>query len=405
MSILGERKEEAFMVESQYEPVMTKGYEQLFPDVQDKVFIPESAAPYVPAGQKKQQIGGIGDDNRSLLIPSLTARLHPLDYTLEIKGIGSRSPMYGFSNIDFMNSTARHKGTTIMEHWSQKAYGSPMFTGEMWFGFSPYGAQGVAASVDSVKISEHAAEEGNPQCLNGFWICPVISYCQLPDWLVDEFSGNYWYRKYTGDWFQQKRLMPSDIRLYFHSDTTIGTSPQKVFGAFGIETEEKLDVFLNNFIASGLATLTLGIRTVRKYNGGYELMDYDDVWLDKDSVIAPNGLIHFADIDDLEWWRYPDKDSARFKLRKQFERNYFEFMFGLDNILSEIDRMFDRKPTVAVRRKELASKMEMAVMGDDFIKSEMSNSGLDLILKPLDAGLEDIPIRVVDFDNHKKVRT
>ncbi|MCK5397351.1 MAG: hypothetical protein KAJ33_03795, partial [Thermoplasmata archaeon] len=149
----------------------------------------------------------------------------------------------------------------------------------------------------------------------------------------------------------------------------------------------------------------LGIRTVRKYNGGYELMDYDDVWLDKDSVIAPNGLIHFADIDDLEWWRYPDKDSARFKLRKQFERNYFEFMFGLDNILSEIDRMFDRKPTVAVRRKELASKMEMAVMGDDFIKSEMSNSGLDLILKPLDAGLEDIPIRVVDFDNHKKVRT
>ena len=62
MTILGIRKEEAFMVESQYEPVMSKGYERFFPDVQDKVFIPESAVPHVPAGQKKIQIGGIGDD-------------------------------------------------------------------------------------------------------------------------------------------------------------------------------------------------------------------------------------------------------------------------------------------------------------------------------------------------------
>jgi len=220
---------------------------------------------------------------------------------------------------------------------------------------------------------------------------------------VDAFSDNYWYRKYTGEWYQQKRLMPSDIRLYFHSDATIGTSPQQVFGAFGLDTEEKLWDFLNNFISSGLGALTLGLRTVKKYGGGYELMDYDDVWLDKDSVIAPNGLIHFADIDDLEWWKYPDEKAARFKIRKQFERNFFEFMFGLDNILSEIDRMFDRKPTISTRRKELASRIELAVMGDDFINAELGKSGLDLILKPFDSSLDDIPIRIVDFDNQRKV--
>jgi hypothetical protein len=174
-----------------------------------------------------------------------------------------------------------------------------------------------------------------------------------------------------------------------------------VFQAFGIETQEDYDSFINHFIASGIGTLTLGARTVKQTDTGFSLLDYDDVWLDKDSVIAPDGTIHFADIDDIEWMPYPDEAQTRKKIWKQFERNFFEFMFGLDALLSEKDRIFGMNPSIAQRRQDLASRYELALINDDFTKTEMSVEGIDLIIQPLNNVVEDVTIRLVNFNGGK----
>jgi len=395
--ILGKVKEKAYVVPGDSNPTVAKNFRGVFPDIHDKIFIPESALPMVPGGFAAQEVDGVADNNRSLIIPGMGVELSPHRYFLEIKGIGSRSSMFGFSSLDRPGGNTPHPGGTMTEHWRQRTYSKPVMTGESWFGSSPYGAAGKEASVDSVKITDMAGDGDLPTCINGFWICPVIAFNEMPSWLVDAFKGRYWYRRYRHGWFQQLRLIPSDIRLYFSSDATLGVNAQHVLKAFEIDTHEKLDGFIDNFISSGIAALTLGARTIKKVENSFSLLDYDDVWLDKDSLIAPDGTIHFADIDDIEWMPYPDESAARRKIEKQFERNYFEFMFGLDSLISQRDRMSERLPSMAGRREDLALRYEMALSADRVVKTERTGASLDMIVRPKDGCLDELSIRLVDF--------
>ena len=63
--------------------------------------------------------------------------------------------------------------------------GEPRYMGEMWFGNAPYGAHGTSESLDSVAITELCINMDPPNCLNGFWFCPVLYSIQLPDWVVE----------------------------------------------------------------------------------------------------------------------------------------------------------------------------------------------------------------------------
>ncbi|MBI5000133.1 MAG: hypothetical protein HZB92_01195 [Euryarchaeota archaeon] len=398
VGLLGKYREKIILFDADQETREARNTRHILSRFHSKVFLPESVVGAAPMGLRCEEMEGIPDDNRTILLPGATVDLPPLRYYLSVKGVGTRSPMFGFTDIGGMSPSGTWPGANLADHWRERAYHAPVMTGELWFGNGPWGASGVGGPRDSLEITEMATEAGRPQCINGFWLCPVMAYNRIPDWTVKACKGTYWYRKYRGGWFQEVRIVPSDVRLYFHSDAPLGVKPQTVLKAFGIETPEQHDAFIERFIASGIAALTIGARTARRGPKGFELLDYDDVWLDKDSVVAPNGTIHFADVDDIEWRCYETEEQVRTKLARQFGRNFYEFMFGLDLLMTERARLVSTTQTIAGRRSELAARYEMALMGDPCGRTERSSDGLDLVLKPTEKAVGDVAIRLVDFD-------
>ncbi len=394
-ALLGRHPEPIFTIDAESEPVQSANTLGILPEFQRCSFLPESAATRAPGGTAVRRHDGLADDNRTILLPGASVVLGETTYYLSVKGVGTRSPMFGFADIFPAGGRSAWAGASLDEHWRERAYHAPVFTGEMWFGGGPYGASGEEGPSDSVRITEMAGD--TPQNINGFWICPVLAYNRLPEWLVSSFEGSYWYRRWRAGWFQEIRLVPSDVRLYFHSEAPIGVKPQQVLSAFGVDDADQMDAFIERFIASGVGALTLAARTAKPCENGFELLDYDDVWLDKDSVIAPDGTIHFADIDDVEWRRFDDGAGARKKMARQFERNFYEFMFGLDSLMSERDRMAGRIPSVAQRRAELGARYEMALAADKFARTESSAAGVDLVLSPPCGEVGQVTIRLVDY--------
>jgi hypothetical protein len=49
----------------------------------------------------------------------------------------------------------------------------------------------------------------------------------------------YWYRKFAGRIVQETRLVPSNVRVYFHSGRTIGGNIGEIFRLFKIDENEK----------------------------------------------------------------------------------------------------------------------------------------------------------------------
>jgi hypothetical protein len=252
-------------------------------ELRNTVCLPESCKLLAPWPDKMHSIKGLRDNNRSLIIQEYTAIIAERRYYLDVKGIGARTPMYGFT-MPADNSFewgSRFAGRGIEEHWKTMTSGNPHYTGEMWFGNGPYGAHGTRESLDSIAVTELCRDEKQPNCLNGFWICPVLYSTPLPEWVIHDGIKRYWYRKYSGGWSQQFRLVPGNIRLYFHSDCTLGVSPRKAFSIYGVETRDERDRFIENYIASGVAALTLAARTAHEVDGHFEVLDYDDVCDDK----------------------------------------------------------------------------------------------------------------------------
>jgi len=391
--------ENAFLYPSDTPMAEAKNMVGYLPEIRRIVCLPLSCEGLVPDPGQIRPVEGLRDDNRSLILPRYTATIDDRTYYLETKGIGARVPMYGFMMPDDPTFVwgSRFHGRGIAEHWKTMTAGQPRYMGEMWFGNSPYGAHGTGESRDSVDITELGLDMAVPNCINGFWFCPVLYSIELPDWVVEARKGFYWYRKYPGSWSQQFRLVPSNTRLYFHSDCTLGIAPRKVLSAYGVETTEDLDGFIENYIASGTAALTLAARTCRYVDDHYEILDYDDVWLDKDSIIARDGTLHFADIDDLEWREYRDQAGVKKKLRRQLERNFFEFMFGLDALLSEVYLSGNRECSAGERRMDVAARFELAVMTDPYAVPEPMDDGLDLLVGV--PGVIDEPerIRLIDL--------
>ena len=388
-------EEDAFLYPSDGPVRASSNLSRYLPEVRGSVCLPMSCSALAPDSSSARPVRGLKHDNRSLILPGFTATIAGRTSYLAVKGVGARIPVYGMGMPGRRSGPA--PGSPVMDHWRTRTGGDPVFTGELWFGSSPYGAHGQKESQDSVAITELCGAGPAPNCLKGLWICPVLFSTELPGWVVRSESERYWYRKYRGIWSQHFRLVPGNIRLYFHSDCAMGVEPGKALAVFGVEGAEALDSFIDRFIRSGLAALTLAARTAEPSGGGFRLLDYDDVWLDKDSIIAADGTIHFADIEDLEWRQYDDAEGVRRKVRRQFERNFLEFMFGLDVLLSEAFLLGGTSHSPEQRRLELAARFSSAVVGDSFLGTEMGSDGLDLLVKCPSALDSPEAIRLLDL--------
>ncbi|MEW5760336.1 MAG: hypothetical protein AB1779_06190 [Candidatus Thermoplasmatota archaeon] len=331
---------------------------------------------------KEELLSGIPDNNRCMIFPDIVTQIDGRGYALAVKGVGAKTPLYGSSPLDF----------AFPRNFGEEKNGlidARKITNELWFGESPYGAQGEICADYSLKITELA----NGCNINGFYICPVIEVNEFPEETKDK---TYWYRRYLGQYLQEQRLMPSNIRLYHQSELTLGRNTAEVLNLFNITTADELDGFIDNYISSGVAALTLFVRTMEGSKFGFIGLDYTDVWLDKDSVLAPDGTIHFADIEGLEWVVAGQDWTLEERVRFQFERNFYEFMYCLDILLRERARLTSSYSSIEDLRSTLAIRLEIALARDSFLKCESSKNSVNIVVKP-PIGAIDVPIRVLDL--------
>jgi hypothetical protein len=330
------------------------------------------------------ELEGIPDDNRSMIFPGITTEIEGRGYALSIKGLGARTPLYGSSPSDFCYSNKKNYRSNPRE-----------LTNELWFGEAPYGAQGEISADFDLELTG-LAEGCN---INGFYICPVLEVNEFPENIIKEQAGKFWYRRYHGKYMQEQRLVPSNIRLYHQSKMTLGQTTAGVLNAFGINSEEQLDTFIDHYISSGIAALTLFARTLRHGKYGYEGLDYVNVWLDKDSLIAPDGTIHFVDIEGLDWVSTGCEISTEKRINSQFNRNYYEFMYGLDALLRHRCILTKTYTGISIEdiRSTLAVRFEMALNKDPFIELTNSGDAVDIIILPLIREVPPVTLRLLDL--------
>jgi hypothetical protein len=176
---------------------------------------------------------------------------------------------------------------------------------------------------------------------------------------------------------QETRLVPSNVRIYFHSGSTIGGNIRSIFNLFELDQNDKALDFLRNFVKSGIAYLTLFVRTLKSNaDGTFSGLDFYDVWLDKDAVLAPDGTIYFVDLEGLEWITVEEKKISE-KVDDQIYRSLYEFMYAYEQIERERSARFgdwrDRKVQFEYLLKE-------ALKDDEVVDIASEGQSLKLVV-------------------------
>jgi len=383
--LMGKARETLSTISAAGEPIVPENMGALQAQVERTLFLPTEVVP-----DDIDVIGPVDiipDGNRGAFVPDLEVEWDGRRWSVGLKGIGARHPMFGQG----------HLGTSRRARPEGRAFSS-----EAWFGENPWGAMSEQGCHEDAEITGLMGEDGS---IAGFRICPMLRAEPLPDWLMEGARDQYWYRRLDrpGPYYQQLRIMPSDVRLFYASEFTLGTRVREVLEAFRVDTTEALDAFVDNYIGSGMAALTLAARTAGpSQEWGHRALDYDDVWLDKDSVLAPDGTLYFADIEGVWWVPLRDQREASHRMKRQFNRNLYEFMYGLDCLLDERDAMTGREATRDARRRELALRMDLALAGDRHLDIEEREGRVDLRVTPDAEGISQITIKIMDMDGGRK---
>lgn len=339
----------------------------------EKYYMPESLNKLC-SEHGTERINFFEDDNRGAISPWEVCNIDGTEFHLSLKGVGSTVDPYSLDPLNIHNVSALTDDKNFEREIIATEYtGNRFITGETWLRGSPYGGQGMELAMIALKTSEMA----NPTSINGFRIAPVVSIVSMEKTLQEKIKELYWYRKYVGDIVQEIRMMPSNVRLYFHASSTVGNDVTKIFDIFGIDNNEKATQFLQNFMKSGIAALTAFPRTLRKEKDGiYSGVDYFDVWLDKDAVISGDGTIFFVDLEGVER-RYVMEEKVQETITDQFYRSLYELMYAYARIDEEKVRRYGGSPD---KRLRLQIALESALVKDRYVRVEENGGRLNLII-------------------------
>ncbi len=326
-------------------------------------------------------VAGVRDDNRSALLPDRRWAIHEREYIAAVKGCGAAYD--AFENAPL---TARrlqgicHDPTLAAALAAEDGAAQGFITGERWFGNTPYGGQ----APDNAAIGFLTSLRARDAEIAGFHVCPIVAVLRLPDEIAAVAARFFWYRRYEGEVWQEVRLMPSNVRVYFHSPITFGVDTSRALSLFGIESFEDAERFLANLARSSLAALTLYARTLRHDDarGAYAGLAYHDVWLDKDAVIAADGTMHFADLEGIEESPAADVAGVREQIGRQFHRNVYEATYALEALAWEVDRRWRAFRTAADRRRWILNVIERACVADPFLRLERRGGRVVLVVEP-----------------------
>ncbi|MFX1378793.1 MAG: hypothetical protein ACFFA4_06830 [Promethearchaeota archaeon] len=328
----------------------------------------------------------IRDENRNAIIPENYIEIGDKVFYLSVKGCGAYEDMYfgGKLTPDKLKNACRD--SKYLNKIKTISTGLGFIMGEPWMGESPYGAQGYINGFDELKFSRIAKLD----FINGAYICPTVAVIKLPKEIEKVARNFYWFRSYKDHFYQVLRLLPSNVRLYFESSNVIA-NPDSIFQLFEIDTIERAEQFELNFIRSGIALLTLYSRSASIEGNEIKGIYYQDVWLDKDCVVAPNGTIHFADIEGFIWKKVSMEEYEKTQ-RKEWEKLVYEFLYALTKIDSYRHLLEERQVSWPKQREELSLVMYEALSKDFFTSLENKNGNLTIIVEGKDLPSVEIPI-------------
>jgi len=319
----------------------------------------------------------IEDDNRGAILPESVATFDGTEFFLSVKGVGSTIDPYSWRTLDRTYAADLSDDPGVQERLRrQPAEASDrIITGEVWLRGSPYGGQGLDHATTALKVSERA----NLTSVAGFLIAPVVKVCLLPETLETQLRSIHWYRKYRGRMVQELRLVPSNVRIYFHGKSTVGHDIRHIFDLFSIDSNARALRFETNFVRSTVAMLTLFARTMAfdGSRGKYVGLDFDDVWLDKDAVLAPDGAAYFVDLEGIVELAL-DKDMVREKIEDQVHRSLYELTFAYEQIEGERCRRFG---TGGSRKGHFEGVLREALKADPFVHVQSAGGNLDLLIQ------------------------
>jgi hypothetical protein len=339
----------------------------------ERIYLPESMRPFTdhsPLGTKEF----IVDDNRGAVSTSPSLKMDGTDFYLSVKGIGSTTNPFSHQLLGKAEICNLLKDSRLKDRIVNSEETAPRYvTGELWLRGSPYGGQGLEHATTSMKVSEMA----DLTSIHGFRVAPLVKIVLLPEGLENEIKKLYWYRRFGGKIVQETRLVPSNVRIYFHSGSTVGGNVRSIFDLFGIDQNDKALEFLKNFVKSGIAFLTLFTRSIKgNEDGTFSGLDFYDVWLDKDAVLAPDGTIYFVDLEGLEWITVGEK-KVQEKIDDQIYRSLYEFMYAYEQIERERSARFG---IMTDRKVQFEYLLREALKDDEVIDLEREGQSLELVV-------------------------
>ena len=339
----------------------------------ERFYLPESMTPFTdlsPSGTKQF----IVDDNRGAVSPSPVLDMDGTDFYLSVKGVGSTASPFSHQLLGKAEICNLLKDSTLKNRIVNAKETAPRYiTGELWLRGSPYGGQGLQHASTSMRVSEMA----DLTSIHGFRLAPLVNIVLLPEDLENQIKKIYWYRRFPGRMVQETRLVPSNVRIYFHSGSTVGDNIHSIFDLFGIDENGKALEFLKNFVRTGIAFLTLFIRSIKSNEDGtFSGLDFYDVWLDKDAVLAPDGTIYFVDLEGLEWITVT-KAKVHEKIDDQIYRSLYEFLYAYEQIERERAARFG---AMTDRKAQFEYLLREALRDDEVIELAKSGESLELVL-------------------------
>jgi len=350
----------------------------------EKIYLPDSVMPFSdmdPVGTKEFLI----DDNRSAVSRERYVTIDGTDFYFSVKGIGSTTSPFSRQLFKKEEICSLLESGIIKErilNANDEMKFPRYLTGELWSRGCPYGSQGLEFASIAMKAAEMS--DASTTSIHGFRIAPLVRIVKLPEALQKAVTEVYWYRRFKQKMVQETRLVPSNIRIYFHSDWTIGDDTGELFDFFGIDSNDEAMDFLMNFIKSGIAILTLFVRSISDNgNGTYSGLDFYDVWLDKDAVLAPNGTIFWADLEGLQAITIGgrNRDDVEFNIEENMEhqiyRSLYEFMYAYEQIERERVRRFGH---MTDRKVQFEYLLREALRDDEVVDLRRSGDSLELVI-------------------------
>ena len=355
------------------EALTNKHFQQFKTGDFERFYLPESMRPFTdlsPVGTKEF----IADDNRGAVSTFPELKIDGTDFYLSVKGIGSTTNPFSTQLLSKAEICNLLKDSTMKNRIVNSEGIAPRYlTGELWLRGSPYGGQGLEHAATALRVSELA----DLTSIHGFRVAPVLKIVFLPPDLENEIKKIFWYRRFPGRMVQEIRLVPSNVRIYFHAGSTVGGNIHSIFDLFGLDSDDKAVAFLKNFVKSGIAYLTLFPRTMkRNEDGTFSGLDFYDVWLDKDAVLAPDGTIYFVDLEGLEWINVQERKISE-KIDDQIYRSLYEFMYAYEQIERE---RFARFGGVADRKLQFECLLKEALREDEVVDLASEGQSLKLVI-------------------------